>query len=75
MKNCLKFPERQMTFEVILITVKYLRIHNTSIHINFHQNRFINKCVMKNFLKFSYRRKDVKTERRKDGKTMFFCEM
>ena len=73
--------------------MKYLRIHNISIHINFYQNRFINECViyqikittqlrsilrektvfslvdfiqnecvMKNFLKFSYRRKDGKAE-------------
>ena len=37
-----------MTFEVIPIEMKYLRIH-----IIFYQNRFINECVMKNFLKFS----------------------
>ena len=42
-----------MTFEVILIEVKYLRIHIISIHINFHQNWFINECVRKNFLKIS----------------------
>ena len=42
-----------MTFEVILIKMKYLRIHNISIHIIFYQNRFINECVWKNFLKFS----------------------
>ena len=41
-----------MTFEVILIKIKYLRIHNISIHI-IYQNRFINECVRKNFLKFS----------------------
>ena len=56
-----------MTFEVIVIKMKYLRIHNISIHIIFYQNRFINECVRKNFLKFSEGRKDVKTERRKDG--------
>ena len=28
-----------MTFEVILIKKKYLRIHNISIHIIFYQNR------------------------------------
>ena len=39
--------------------MKYLRIH-----INFYQNLFINESVRKNFLKFSYRRKDVRTERR-----------
>jgi hypothetical protein len=44
--------------------MKYLRIHNIGIHINFYQNRFINECVRMNFLKFSYRRKDVRTERR-----------
>ena len=49
--------------------MKYLRIYNISIHINFHQNRFINESVRKNFLKFAERRKDVKTERRKDVKT------
>ena len=37
-----------MTFEVILIKMKYL-----CIHIIFYQNRFINECVRKNFLKFS----------------------
>ena len=26
-----------MTFEVILIKIKYLRIHNISIHINFYK--------------------------------------
>ena len=44
-----------MTFEVILIKIKYLRIHNVSIHINFYQNRFINEYVKKNFLKFPER--------------------
>ena len=47
-----------MTFEVILIEIKYLRIHNISVHINFYQNRFTNESVRKNFLKFSDRRKD-----------------
>ena len=42
-----------MTFEVILIEKKYLRIHNISVHIIFYQNRFINESVRKNFLKFS----------------------
>ena len=42
-----------MTFEVILIKIKYLRIYNISIHINFYQNRFINESVRKNFLKIS----------------------
>ena len=45
-----------MTFKVILIQIKYLRIYNISIHINFYQNRFINESVRKNFLKFSERR-------------------
>ena len=40
--------------------MKYLRIHNIGIHINFYQNRFINESARKNFLKFSV--KDVKTE-------------
>ena len=65
-----------MTFEVILLKINYLRIHNIGIHINFYQNRFINECVRKNFLKISERqserRKDGKTEGRKDG---VFCEM
>ena len=39
-----------MTFEVILIKMKYLRIHNISIHIIFCQNRFINECVRKNVI-------------------------
>ena len=38
---------------LILNKIKYLRIHNISIHINFYQNLFINQCVRKNFLKFS----------------------
>ena len=49
-----------MTVEVILIKMKYLRIHNISIRINFHQNRFINECVMKEFL-------NSRKDRRKDG--------
>ena len=48
--------------------MKYLRIHNICIRINFHKNRFINECVKKNILKFSKRQ----TERRKDEKTEFF---
>ena len=41
-----------MTLEVVLIKMKYLRIHNTniSIHINFYQNRFVNECVKRIFL-------------------------
>ena len=34
-----------MTFEVILLKMKYLRIHNFGIHINFYQNRFINELT------------------------------
>ena len=34
-----------MTFEVILIEIKYLSIHNISVHINFYQNRLINESV------------------------------
>ena len=60
-----------MTFEIILILIKYLRIYNISIHINFYQNGFINECLRKNFLKFAERRKDVKTERRKEKSASF----
>ena len=49
--------------------MKYLRIYNISIHINFYQNRFINESVRKNFLKFSERQ----TERRKDGVFFVSC--
>ena len=45
-----------MTVEGIINEVKYLRVHNVSIHINFDRNRFINQCVRKTFLKFPYRR-------------------
>ena len=48
--------------------MKYLRIHNIGIHI---EKIYINESVRKIFLKFSERQ----TERRKDGKTEFFCEM
>ena len=34
-----------MTFEVILLIMKYLRIHNNSFHINLYQNQLINECV------------------------------
>ena len=44
-----------MTVEVILIKMKYFRIYDISIHINFYQNRFINECVKRNFLKFPER--------------------
>ena len=36
-----------MTFEVILIWLKYLQIHDIIIYRNFYQNRFINECVRK----------------------------
>ena len=35
--------------------MEYLRIHNISIHIIFYQNRFINECNKKNFLKIPER--------------------
>ena len=35
--------------------IKYLRINKISIHINFYQNRFLNECVRKNFLKLPER--------------------
>ena len=34
-----------MAFEVILIKIRYLCIHNISFHINFYQDRFINESV------------------------------
>ena len=48
----LKLDELLGPSKVILIKMKYLRIHNISIPIIFYQNRFINECVRKNFLKF-----------------------
>ena len=30
--------------------MKYLRIHNISIHINFDQNRFLNECGRKDWV-------------------------
>ena len=57
-----------MTAEVILKKIKYLRIHNVSIHINFYQNRFINECVRKIFL-------NSRKDRSKDGKTEFFLDV
>ena len=45
----------KMNVEVILYQINYFRIPNVSIHINFYQNRFINECVKKNFLKFTGR--------------------
>ena len=44
-----------MTVQVILNKLKYLRIHNVSIHINFYHNRFMNECIRKNFLEFPER--------------------
>ena len=58
-----------MTAEVILNKMKYLCIHDVSVHINFYQNRFINECVRKNFLKFPLRQ----TERCKDGLLFVRC--
>ena len=43
----MNFCDLQWPFEVILLEMKYLRIHNISIHINFYQNRFINECARK----------------------------
>ena len=48
-----------MTVEVIIDKIKYLHIHNVSIHINLYQNRFKNECVRRLFLNS---RTDVKTE-------------
>ena len=57
-----------MTVEVILNKIKYLLIHNVSIHIIFYRNKLINECVRKIFFRFperqTKRRKDVKTKRR-----------
>ena len=51
--------------------MKYLRIHNVSIHIiSFYQNGFINECVRKTFLKFPQRQ----TERRKVGAILWDVE-
>ena len=36
-----------MTFEVILIKMKYLCLYNVSIHIKFYQNQFVNECARK----------------------------
>ena len=57
-----KIPFVTFNDSVVICTyMKYLRIHNVSIHITFfHQNR----VRLKNFF-YS----------RKDGKTEFFCEM
>ena len=38
--------------------IRNLRLYNISILINFHQNRFINECTGRIFLKFSELRKD-----------------
>ena len=56
-----------MTDEVILNKMKYLCIHNVSIHIKFYQNRFINECVVNVNVLLNFRK-----DRRKDGD---FCEM
>ena len=37
-----------MTFEVILYFLEYLRLYNDSIHVNFHQNQFINEYAREN---------------------------
>ena len=34
-----------MTFEVILDLMKSLHLHNSSIHTNLYQNRFINERI------------------------------
>ena len=37
-----------MTFNDLcgqLYFIKHLRLHNVSIHVNFHQNQFINECA------------------------------
>ena len=36
-----------MTLEVILHLINNLRLHYVGIHINFHQNWFINDCARK----------------------------
>ena len=50
-----------MIVKVKLNKMKYLPIHNVSIHINFYQNRFLKECVRKNFRKFPEkdRHKDI----------------
>ena len=37
-----------MTLDVTLKQIKYLRIHNISIHTDFYHNRVINVCARKN---------------------------
>ena len=36
-----------MTFEVILLVMKNMRLHNVSILSNIYQNQFINECARK----------------------------
>ena len=38
-----------------VVSEKHLRLYNVSIYRIFYQNRFLNECVRKNFLKFSER--------------------
>ena len=40
-----------MTSEIIFHYMKHLRLRNTSIHVNFHQNQFINEFPRKIKLK------------------------
>ena len=40
-----------LSFEIILIKMKYLRIYNVSVHRNFYQNQLINKCARKKIAK------------------------
>ena len=47
------FLYKHLTFQVILHHAKKSRLHNVGIRINFHQNRFIDECAMKNFLKIT----------------------
>ena len=41
-----------MTFEVIFLSMKNVHLHNFSIPVNLHQNRFINKCARENLALF-----------------------
>ena len=40
-----------MTIEVILFKVKYMYLHNISIHMHFYPNQLINKCARKKLAK------------------------
>ena len=52
-----------MTFEVILNKIKYLCIHNVTIHTIFlYENRYTNECAGKKFYKFPERRIEGKME-------------